>query len=212
MDALPGAALPATYDPGLVALSYAIACIAAFTALELAGRVRELRELGESAADWLAGGALAMGGGVWAMHFVGMLAYQLPIAVSYELWTTAGSLLVAIVTSGFALWTVTRGTLTLPRLLVSGVVMGAGIGAMHYTGMAAMRMDAQVVYWPGPFLLSILSAVACSTIALWLVFRLGNARLVDRTASALVMGGRSSGCTTWACTLQCVWRSARAMR
>ncbi len=192
-DTLPDAGLPSTYDPVLVALSYAIACIAAFTALDLAERVRESRASNEASAGWLASGAFAMGVGIWAMHFVGMLAYQLPIAVTYELWTTVGSLLLAVATSGFALWTVTRGTLTSARLLLSGAVMGVGIGAMHYTGMAAMRMAAQIVYWPGPFVLSLINAVVCSTLALWLVFRLGQARFGDRLISALVMGGAIVG-------------------
>ena len=190
---LPGPALSAKYDPGLVALSYVVASLAAYTAIDLAGRVREFRtEPGKSAA-WLVGGAFAMGAGIWSMHFVGMLAYQLPIPVRYEPWTTLASMIAAIITSGFALYIVTGGSLSWQRLLVSGAVMGAGIGTMHYTGMAAMRFDAQVMYYIAPWLLSIANAIVCSTIAIWLVFRLGGSSLPSKVLAALVMGIAISG-------------------
>ena len=121
---LPGRALPATYDPWLVVLSYIVAALAAYTAIDLAGRVRESRAEPRRAAAWLTGGAFAMGAGIWSMHFVAMLAYQLPIPVRYEPWTTLASMIAAIVTSGFALYIVTRGTLSWRRLLIGGAVMG----------------------------------------------------------------------------------------
>src|SRR5688572_17936441 len=148
---LPGSALPAQYDVALVALSYIVASLAAYTAIDLAGRVRELRAEPRRAAAWLAGGAFAMGAGIWSMHFVAMLAYKLPIPVRFEPWTTLASMIAAIATSGFALYIVTRGALSWRRLLIGGAVMGAGIGVMHYTGMAAMRLDALVMYYIGPW-------------------------------------------------------------
>ena len=185
---LPGPALPATYDPVLVALSYIVASLAAYTAIDLAGRVSELRSEPGRAAGWLAGGAFAMGAGIWSMHFVAMLAFQLPIPVRYEPWTTLASMVAAIMTSGFALYIVTRGTLSWGRLLLGGAVMGAGIGTMHYTGMAAMRLDALVMYYIAPWLLSVVNAIVCSTLAIWLVFRLGDTRLWRKMLAALVMG------------------------
>src|SRR6187549_19902 len=186
---LPGPVLPARYDLGLVILSYVVASLAAYTAIDLAGRVSEYREERRRALAWLAGGAFAMGAGIWSMHFVAMLAYQLPIPVRYEPWTTLASMVAAIATSGFALYIVTRGKLSWRRLLVSGTIMGAGIGTMHYTGMAAMRFDALVMYFLAPWLLSIVNAIVCSTIAIWLVFRLGSANnLWSKVAAALVMG------------------------
>src|SRR5688572_30230389 len=190
---LPGPALPATYSPSLVVLSYIVASLAAYTAIDLAGRVNEFRSEPRRAAAWLAGGACAMGAGIWAMHFVAMLAYQLPIPVRYYEWTTLASLIAAIVTSGFALYVVTRGDLSWRRLLISGTVMGAGIGVMHYTGMAAMRLDAVVMYYIAPWLLSILNAVVCSTIAIWLVFRLGGTNTRNKIIAALVMGVAIAG-------------------
>src|SRR5258708_21614929 len=186
---LPGRVLPAGCDPWLVVLSYIVASLAASAAIDLAGRVSEYRLEPRRAFAWLAGGAFAMGAGIWSMHFVAMLAYQLPIPVRYEPWTTFASMVAAIATSGFALFIVTRGVLSWRRLLVSGAVMGAGIGTMHYTGMAAMRLDALVMYYLAPWLLSIVNAIVCSTVAIWLVFRLGGGTsLRMEMPAALVMG------------------------
>ena len=190
---LPGPALPARYDAGLVVLSYIVASLAAYTAIDLAGRVSEFRGEPRRAAAWLTGGAFAMGAGIWSMHFVAMLAYQLPIPVRYEPATTLASMVAAILTSGFALFIVTRGELSWRRLLVSGAVMGAGIGVMHYTGMAAMQLDALVMYYIAPWLLSIVNAIVCSTIAIWLVFRLGGSGLLNKALAALVMGVAIAG-------------------
>src|SRR2546423_637422 len=186
---LPGPVLPSHYDGWLVALSYVVASLAAYTAIDLAGRVSEYRTEPRGAAAWLAGGAFAMGGGIWAMPFVAMLAFKLPIPVRYEPWTTFASMVAAIATSGFALYIVTRGVLSWRRLLVSGAIMGAGIGTMHYTGMAALRLDALVLYYLGGWILSIVNAIVCSTIAFWLVFRLGRGNtLLLKALAALVMG------------------------
>ena len=190
---LPGTVLPAKYDLTLVALSYVVASFAAYTAIDLAGRVSEFRAEPRRAAAWLAGGAFAMGAGIWSMHFVAMLAFQLPVPVRYEPWTTFASMVAAIVTSAFALHIVTRGALSWRRLLIGGAVMGAGIGTMHYTGMAAMRLDALVMYYIGPWLLSIVNAIVCSTVAIWLVFRLGGSGTRNKMLAALVMGVAISG-------------------
>jgi signal transduction histidine kinase/DNA-binding response OmpR family regulator/HPt (histidine-containing phosphotransfer) domain-containing protein len=186
---LPGPVLPANYDAGLVVLSYLVASLAAYTAIDLAGRVSEFRSEPRRAIAWLAGGAFAMGAGIWAMHFVAMLAYKLPIPVRYEAWTTLASMLAAIATSGFALFVVTREHLSWKRLAVGGTIMGAGIGTMHYTGMAALRLDALVLYYMGGWILSIVNAIVCSSVALWLVFRLGRGtNLALKVMAALVMG------------------------
>ncbi|HLX22693.1 MAG TPA: MHYT domain-containing protein [Usitatibacter sp.] len=186
---LPGPALPAGYDLWLVVLSYLVASLAAYTAIDLAGRVSDYRSEPRRAAAWLAGGAFAMGAGIWSMHFVAMLAYKLPIAVRYEPWTTLASMAAAIATSGFALYVVTRGVLSWWRLLTGGAIMGIGIATMHYTGMAALRMDALVMYYLGGWLLSIVNAIVCSTVAIWLVFRLGRGNSLPlKVGAALVMG------------------------
>jgi PAS domain S-box-containing protein len=174
-------------------LSYIVAVLASYTAIDLAGRVTEFREERRKAMAWLAGGALAMGAGVWAMHFVGMLAYRLPIPVQYELRTTLASMAVAIATSGFALFIITRHRFSVSRRLIGGAVMGTGIGIMHYMGMAAMRMDAQLMYYAGPFVLSVVNAAVCSTIALWFVSRRTHTETSRKILAAAVMGVAIAG-------------------
>ncbi|MDO8533751.1 MAG: MHYT domain-containing protein [Xanthobacteraceae bacterium] len=190
----PGYELKAVYSPGLVALSYIVASIAAFTALDFAGRMMENRGDRTAAYSWLVGGACAMGAGIWCMHFVAMLAFRLPLPVRYDLPITLLSMLFAIIISGFALMVVNHRDVSRTRLLVGGVIMGLGICTMHYTGMIAMHMDAAILYRREWFLLSIVNAIVCSTIALWLVSFLGGTTQRARTRTrynvmaAMMMG------------------------
>ena len=163
--------LVGTYNPSLVLVSLGVAVLASYTALGMANRVRAANSL-PAARYWLSGGAFAMGIGIWAMHFVGMLAFSLPIDMGYDIPLTLLSLAIAIGCSAFALWTVCRDELSRRRLAVGALLMGAGIAAMHYVGMAAMRMQPGIVYHRGWFALSILIAVAASGAALWITYRL----------------------------------------
>jgi diguanylate cyclase (GGDEF)-like protein len=141
--------------------------------------------------SWLFGGAVAMGIGIWSMHFVGMLAFRLPIDLGYDPWITFLSLLIAIGVSGFALWIVSRPELPLRRLINSALVMGVGIAAMHYTGMAAMLMTPGIRYDPLLFAASVAVAIGASGAALWIAFRLRrNTPHVKfaRGGAAVVMG------------------------
>ncbi|HET9352717.1 MAG TPA: MHYT domain-containing protein, partial [Sphingomicrobium sp.] len=135
----PSQALPETYNWGLVLLSYLVAVLGSYAFLQFASRIAELRDAGMRY-SWLVIGAIAMGGGIWAMHFIGMLAYILPIPVGYDPWITALSIVPAILGAGVALHVVARPVITTSRLLIGGTLMGAGIGAMHYTGMMAMQL------------------------------------------------------------------------
>jgi PAS domain S-box-containing protein len=179
-----------TYNLALVALSYLVTTLAAYVALNLASRMYLAR--GRVATYWLVGGALAMGTGIWSMHFIGMLAFQLPVPTSYDIAIALLSLLIAVLVSGFALFTIDRGELTGRRLIASGVLMGAGIAGTHYTGMASLRMYPPISYDLPLLTLSLVIAVAASIAALWLVFRLRSASVTHvvqkRIASALVMG------------------------
>lgn len=164
----PAMPIHATYDYRLVALSVIIAIFASYAALELAGRVTAARNNARVA--WLLGGACAMGTGIWSMHYTGMLAYRLPIPVYYHIPTVAFSLLAAIFASFIALFVVSRQQLTTFRVVIGSLLMGAGIAAMHYTGMAAMRLSAMHHYHHGLWTLSGVLAVAVSLAALWLTF------------------------------------------
>src|SRR6204780_1122671 len=141
MPTMPNAAaLDGSYDYRLVALSVIIAMLASYAALDLAGRVTAAR--GRARLIWLLGGASAMGLGIWSMHYIGMLAFSLPVPVLYDWPSVVVSLLAAILASGIALFVVSRPKMSLGRAAVGSVVMGLGIAAMHYVGMAAMRLTA----------------------------------------------------------------------
>ncbi|MBW4649454.1 MAG: hypothetical protein KME06_12320 [Kastovskya adunca ATA6-11-RM4] len=162
--------MPHTYDLRLVGLSIIIAVFASYTAINLAERVTASEE--RSRDLWLMGGASAMGMGIWAMHFVGMLAFCLPIPIAYNLPIVLVSLLTAIVGSLIALFWVSRPTLNLLQLISGSVFMGGAIASMHYTAMAAMQVRAIVEYHLLGVTLSILIAIGVSGVGLWLIFQL----------------------------------------
>ena len=173
------------HRPLLVVLSYTISVLGAYCALQWAAQIGKTR--GRALAGWLAGAALAMGGGaIWSMHFIAMLACTLPVRVSYDLATTLASLLVAVFVTGAGLYVVSRGERTFRRLAFAGTFAGLGVAAMHYTGMAAMRMPARIRYAPSLVALSVVIAIVAATAAFWIAFNMGGGW--QRLASALVMG------------------------
>lgn len=179
----------ASYSPSLVFISLCVAILASYTALDLSGRIATAR--GRTVYLWIGGGALAMGFGVWSMHFIGMLALELPLALGYDLGLTLWSLLVAILSSGFALWLVSQPRLPWLQLLFGALIMGAGISAMHYSGMAALRMQPGIDYDPTLFGLSLLIAVGASAAALSIAFHLRRQTPYVRLArggAAVIMG------------------------
>ena len=159
-----------SYDIDLVVMSVVVAIMAAYAALDLAGRISYAE--GRIAAIWLAGGAFALGAGIWSMHFIGMLAVEMPIQLGYDPLLTILSLLIAIATSGLALLLVSRKVLRNHVLVAGALIVGAGISCMHYTGMAAMKMAPPVRYDPLLFGASLIVAVAASLVGLWLGFNL----------------------------------------
>ncbi len=179
------------YNPVLVLLSIAVACLASYTALDLARRIGTLETV-KYRRIWLAGGAVALGIGIWSMHFIGMLALSMPISLGYSLPITLLSMIIAIAVSLLVLHTVTGSQLSTSRLVISGLIMGIGIAAMHYTGMAAMQMQPSITYIPWVFAASIAIAIAASIAALWIAFHLrrGSRRfeMLSRLGAALVMG------------------------
>ncbi len=178
-----------SYTPWLVVVSLLVAILASFTALDMANRVTTAPSSRISVL-WLFGGGCAMGLGIWSMHFIGMLAFRLPIPLGYDLGLTAASLLAAIASSIFALWLVSRPTLPHSRLALGGLLMGCGIASMHYIGMSAMLMRPGIEYHSGWFILSVIVAVAASWVALFVAFRLrhNDTRLHHRIVPAVLLG------------------------
>ena len=184
-----------TYNYALVLLSILVAVVVSDTALRLAARVASAK--GSTAQIWLAGGAVAMGTGIWSMHFVGMLAFSLPFALSYDLAPTIGSLALAIASSGFGLKLASQPDSSVSRLGIGALIMGAGISAMHYVGMTALQVVPMVQYEPGLVAASIAIAIGASLAALWLFKKLGTQNTwrvrATRVGAAFVMGLAISG-------------------
>ncbi|EDQ9495610.1 EAL domain-containing protein [Salmonella enterica subsp. enterica] len=177
------------YNHILVAVSFAVAIFASYTALNMAGRVAGSAR--SNARIWLMGSGFALGVGIWAMHFVGMLAMDHAMNMRFDPFLTGLSMLIAIGSSLFALWLVSAEKLRLRRLLPGALVMGLGISAMHYTGMAALQF-ASIIVWNSAWVaLSIIIALLASCGALWLTFRLrheGTDVALRRAGAAVLMG------------------------
>jgi NO-binding membrane sensor protein with MHYT domain/signal transduction histidine kinase len=181
--------LISSYNYTLVALSVLIAMFASYAALDLAGRVTAAS--GWTRAAWLLGGAGAMGTGIWSMHYIGMLAFILPVPVAYHWPTVLLSLFAAILASVVALGVVSRQKMGSFRALVGSVLMGAGIASMHYIGMAAMRLPAICHFNSFLVVLSVVFAVLISLAALWITFHFRDEKTGigwKKLAGAVVMG------------------------
>ena len=185
-----------TYDPWLVGLSIGVAVIAAYVALDLVSRVVASRKT-KAARYWLLGGSFSMGTGIWSMHFIGMLAFSLPVPLAYDIGITILSMLAAVAASGVALYAVRRPAMTPGNVTLAGTIMGAGICVMHYTGMAAMRMSPPIAYDPVLFVASVLVAIIASLSALWIAFQLRQRysaiAVFAKLGSAVVMGFAIAG-------------------
>ena len=182
--------LTASYDPWVVGASLLIASFASFVALDLAKRVRT-QDRGV-ALSWWVGGSIAMGTGIWCMHFVGMLAFSLPIALGYTPLLTFASWVAGVAVSAVALFVASRGSLTWRTLASGALAMGVGICTMHYTGMAALDMSPGIVWNRLLVAASALIAVSASAVALLIFFWLRKVSalrgLLFQAVAALVMG------------------------
>lgn len=182
--------MSATYSAWLVGLSIGMAILVSYTALRLAARVAESNHLARRI--WLLLGAISMGVGIWSMHFVGMLAFSLPIPMRYDIALTLASLGIAIVTSGFAIALASGRQLGLARHLLGSLVMGFGIVTMHYMGMSAIQIYPNITYDPTLFVASAAIAITASFCALWLAFRLragtSSWAWLSRVGAAIIMG------------------------
>jgi len=188
-----GAPLVGSYNYGEVARSILIAFAASYAALDLGGRVIAAR--GWVRAAWLTGGAIAMGVGIWSMHFKALLAFRLPVKVEYHWPTVLASLVIAVLASAIALYIATREKMGPAQAWAGSVIMGSGIAAMHYLGMAAMRLAATTRFEPLPVALSVVLAILFSRLALAFTFdrREGFAgTTLAKVISAAVMGAAIS--------------------
>jgi two-component system sensor histidine kinase/response regulator len=182
-------AMAVSYDYRLVTLSVVIAVLASYAALDLAGRVTATR--GKIRIAWWSGGAIAMGIGIWSMHYVGMLAFRLPVAVQYDWPTVLLSLLAAVFASAVALLVVSRQQMGPSRAIIGSVFMGSAIAGMHYIGMAAMRLPATCHYSIPIVAVSVALAILISFVALLLAFHFRGETTSGgwrKALSAVVMG------------------------
>ncbi|MYM62427.1 MHYT domain-containing protein [Pseudomaricurvus sp. HS19] len=181
-----------SYDLELVAASYCVAVIAAFSAIYFGTRVRTLS--GGSKSFWFCAGAFCLGAGIWSMHFVGMSAYKMPMAMemSFDLSITVTSLILAVLASALGLRAITRTSVNAVQLLAHAMIMGMGVFAMHYCGMYAMQMDPPIQYDTLLVAVSGVIAVAASGAAMVICRNIERVPrrygILVKAAAALVMG------------------------
>ena len=182
-----------THSYWLILLAVIVATMASFVGLDLASRIARGRRHG----IWTVAGALSIGMGIWTMHFIGMLGFHLPVAVSYDIWITLLSLALAIVGCGASLVLVSSGPLGAGKLLTGGTLIGLAIVTMHYTGMAAMKIVPPIRYDPWLVALSIFIAVSASVLALWSAYTLRFENFLQafwkRAGSAVIQGSAIYG-------------------
>jgi two-component system sensor histidine kinase/response regulator len=181
--------MTSTLNYSVVALSLLVAICASYAALDIVGRATAAE--GRKRTAWLVGGAASMGLGIWSMHYIGMLAFGLPVAVFYHLPTVSVSLLAGMFASGVALVVASRPKWSWGGSMVASLIMGGGIASMHYIGMDAMRLPATMRWNYAVVALSVAIAVVVSLVAMWLAFRFrGETREIAplKIASAGVMG------------------------
>jgi two-component system, sensor histidine kinase and response regulator len=176
------------YNYFLVALSVSIAMLSAYATLDLAERVTDAQ--GNARLLWLSCGAIAMGTGIWSMHYIGMLAFKLPVTVMYDWPMVLLSLAAAILASGCALFCVSRKKMGTLVTITGGIFMGTGIAAMHYIGMEAMRLPAMCSYSPSLVTVSVVLAIVIAFVALWRVFALRGVAAWNRSRviNAFILG------------------------
>ncbi len=187
---LPANIMTGEYNIYLVLLSYLIASVASYVALDMSAHLRQptttlFRIL------WLLGGAFVMGAGIWSMHFVGMLAFIMPMPMVYDYFWTGLSMLTAVLAAGMAFLFLMVKNPSSKHYLLSGIILGSAIPTMHYLGMAGMD-GVKIHYKPGLFCLSIVVAIIAATASIWLSTKSDHGTFINRlrikSACALIMG------------------------
>jgi diguanylate cyclase (GGDEF)-like protein/PAS domain S-box-containing protein len=186
--------LPISWSGNLIVLSVLIAMFGSFTALSHAARMRE--SVGYKATAWMAAGGVTLGMAVWSMHFIGMLAFHLPIPIAYDSRLTFISVLPAIAAALLGFYLLRSLELQLEKIVIGGFFMGLGITAMHYTGMAALKMQPAISYDPAIFILSVVIAITAATGALLIVYAGEKTKLhplIQHLLGAVIMGFAIAG-------------------
>ena len=178
------AMLVVSYDPLLVVASILVAIMASFTGLRLASGLRAVDV--DARKGHIVRAALALGGGIWSMHFIGMLAVRIPVTIEYDALYTLGSVLIAVLITGVGLAILHFGVRTRRKIGLAGLLVGLGIVSMHYVGMSAIRGNCFLTYSPEGFVISTGIAVSASTFALWLAY--SRRTLFQLSLSAVMLG------------------------
>jgi diguanylate cyclase len=178
-----------TYDPILIALSVGIAILGSYTGLHLAAGLAAAGGIKRKAV--LAGAAITIGGGIWAMHFIGMLAVSLPVTIQYDVFATLLSVLISILMTGLGLTIAALATSPWLRFVGGGVLSGSGIAIMHYVGMGAIRGGCTISYAPALVGASVVVAILSAMLALWLAFNLAGWKQI--LAASVALGVAISG-------------------
>ncbi|MBB6184919.1 MHYT domain-containing protein [Oleiagrimonas soli] len=175
-----------SYDYVLVLMSYVVSVLGSFTALRLMAGIQDIHDTTRRWKRLILASLVVGVGAIWAMHFIGMLALNMPVKVDYAPGLTALSAVVAVIACLIGLSLTSRGDHSRLNLLTAGTYMGIGVAAMHYMGMAAMRMPATTVYNGAITSLSILIAIVASVAALWMAYK--RSSVLQSMFGALVMG------------------------
>ncbi|WP_246514334.1 EAL domain-containing protein [Exiguobacterium alkaliphilum] len=185
--------LHSTYSLPLVLLSIAVAIFSGYVSLDISSRLKYSEHV--SRIRWVSAGALSLGLGIWGMHFIGMLAFHLEADVSYHIGIVIASIIPAIISSGFAFYTVSQRSARPRDLVICAVFISIGIVSMHYVGMEAMLMDADITYDPFMWLLSAVVAFVASLVGLYLLFSLPDVSRFHwrKVTSAILIGLAVSG-------------------
>ncbi len=174
------------YNLVLVTLSYVVSVLGSFTALQLAIAIPQAQPGVKKRNAILAAGTAMGGGAIWAMHFIAMLAFEMDMPVAYDTYITVLSAVIGIASCSVGLVIAGSGVFSFDKLLPAGIFMGCGVAGMHYTGMAAMLMPAEVYYNLNILMISVIIAVIASCVALWMAFRMRGPW--QRFGSAIIMG------------------------
>lgn len=186
---IPDVVMSGSYDYGLVALSIAIAILGSYATIDLAARVKASH--GGTRLCWRIGGATAMAIGTWAMHYTGMLAFSLPVHISYDWPTSLLAFLPSLFASAIALIVVIRPKMQSPRAVIASVFIGGGIAGLHYTSMESMRLQGMHRYSAPLVALSVVLAMIFSVLSIWLtfLFREGPSGWKSRKLGSVVLLG-----------------------